>query len=116
MHDLKSWHLAWARFSFSALTAHPPRSWDASAVGQYHEIVSALEEASSGDDLSLFRIPQSEMKPRLLSVQRIARSGIPGRVNYSKVLYCDEQYARRQMEGIAAYFQSRSSLRNGTIK
>jgi hypothetical protein len=47
--------LACARFQ--ALRSHPPSSGDEGEVSQFHEIVSALEEAFS-EDLSVFRIPK----------------------------------------------------------
>lgn len=51
--------LAWARFM--ALRNSPPNRWDEAAVGSFHEIVIALEEAFEVD-LSTFRIPDERMQ------------------------------------------------------
>lgn len=102
--DINKQSLAWARFE--ALRSHPPQSWDESAVSQFHEIVSSLEEAYALD-LSSFRVPNAEMKPRVVGVSRAPRSGrFPGRVQMSDKPYCDEHFVQRQIEGIAFYFQN----------
>jgi hypothetical protein len=76
------------------------------AVAQFHEIVTALEEAYAVD-LSAFRIPDAEVKPRIVGVSPAPRSGrFPARRQMSDRRYCDEQFALRQMEGIVFYFQS----------
>lgn len=104
MDDAKKESLAWARFQ--ALRSHPPSSWDEGAVAQFHEIVTALEEAYAVE-LSSFRIPDAEMKPRIVGVWRASHSGrFPARKQMSDKRYCDEQFVRRQMEGIVFYFQS----------
>jgi hypothetical protein len=96
--------LAWARFQ--ALRSNSPNWWDERDVSQFHEIVSALEGAYAVN-LSSFRIPNAELKPRIVGVQRAPRSGrFPARRQMSDKRYCNEQFARRQMEGIALYFQS----------
>jgi hypothetical protein len=96
--------VAWARFE--AWRSHPPHWWDEGAVAQFHGIVAALEEAY-GVDLSSFRIPDAEVKPRIVGVSRAPRSGrFPARKEMSDKRYCDEQFALRQMEGIVFYFQS----------
>lgn len=105
MDDFKKWHLAWAKFD--ALRLHPPTSWDESAVQQYHQIVTALEEAALGEDLSQFRIPDGELKHKVLSARRMGRSGTPGSKTLSTVRYCNEHYMRRQIEGISHYFHNR---------
>jgi hypothetical protein len=106
MDDAQKWSLALARFN--AFRSHPPNRLDEGAVAQFHEIVTALEEAS-GEDLSSFRIPDSEMKQRVISVSPLrARPGRPpsGGRRMSQERYCDDQYMQRQIEGIASYLQS----------
>jgi hypothetical protein len=97
MDDLQKWHVAWARFD--ALRKAPPFSWDEDAVQQYHEIVTSLEEASPSDDLSSFRVPNSELQLKVIS----SRFGIH---TFSAKRYCNNQYMLRQIEGIAIYFQN----------
>jgi hypothetical protein len=54
----KEWAQVWARFN--SLRMHPPSRWSADEVMQYHNILTALEQAS-GEDLSVFRITDSEV-------------------------------------------------------
>jgi hypothetical protein len=89
-----------ARSPFDALRSHPPKVWDQGVMGEYDQILTALEEAMR-EDLSSFRVPASEMRPKIVSFSR-------GRgATMSKERYCDEQFMRRRLEGIAAYLQQR---------
>jgi len=103
MEDQKKWHVAWARFS--GFQTAPPSGWDAQTVEDFHEVLTALE-AASGDDLTAFRIPQSRMKP-----QETSWNTMTGQATYTDELYCDPQYARRQVEGVAAYFADSNPLK-----
>jgi hypothetical protein len=102
--------LAWARFQ--ALLSHPLSSAGEGEVSQFHEIVSALEEAFNLD-LSLFRIPEAELK------QYEDESGstawedagrnvgrFPARKQMSDKRFCDVHFLKRQIDGIALYFQN----------
>jgi len=102
--------LALARFQ--ALRSHPPSSGDEGEVSQFHEIVSALEEAFDLD-LSSFRIPEAELK------QYEDESGstawedagrnvgrFPARMQMSDKRFCDVHFLQRQIDGIALYFQN----------
>ena len=51
-----------------------------------------------------FRIPETELKPRIVSVQRGVRR-FPGRTNYSKEKYCDSDFFERQVQGLWGYIQ-----------
>ena len=104
MGDAHSSNVAWVRFV--AFRNNQPSWWDEQEVSRFHEIVAALEHAY-GVDLSAFRIPDSEMKQQIVGVQRAPRSGrFPGRVQMSQRRYCDEQFAKRQLEGIWLYFEN----------
>jgi hypothetical protein len=70
-------------------------------VAQFHEIVDALEEAS-GENLSSFRIPDSEMKRKVISI-RPGRAPRGPRRWMSEERYCDVEFMRRQLEGIVSY-------------
>jgi len=96
--------LVWARFE--ALRIHPPPSWDEDAISQFHEIVTALEEAYTAD-LSSFRVPDAEMKRRTVGGSRPSHSGrFQARKQMSSKRYCDGQFVRRQMDGIVLYFRN----------
>jgi hypothetical protein len=103
MDDANKQNLSWAQFQ--ALRSHPPSSWDERTVSRFHEIVTALEDAY-GVGLSPFRIPDVEMKRNIVGVSRIGYSGRRRSPQLSTERYCDESFARRQMEGIAFYFQN----------
>ncbi len=55
-----------------------------------------------------FRIPDAELKPRVVSIQRGGRRS-PGRANYSKEHYCDNVFFKRQLEGLWGYIQKTES-------
>jgi hypothetical protein len=106
MDDARKWSLALARFN--AFSSHLPEELDDAAVAQFHEIVRDLEEGS-GEDLSRFHIPDSEMKRRVVSVGPLrARPRRPptGGRQMSEKRYCDEQFMRRQLAGITFYLRS----------
>jgi hypothetical protein len=111
--------IAWARFQ--ALLSHPPSSGDEGEVSQFHEIVSALEEAFS-EDLSVFRIPKTELKQYedesgstswVDAGRNIGRTPYPGHFPAGKQMsdkrFCDVHFLQRQIDGIALYFQNRRS-------
>jgi len=54
-----------------------PPWWDEREVSRFHEIVTELEEAFAVD-LSAFAIPDSEMKQRIVAVQRPHARGASG--------------------------------------
>jgi hypothetical protein len=108
MADRQQWHVAWARFT--TFRNSPPRHWHPRAVEEFHAILLALEAASPDDDLTAFRIPKDMMKPRVVSM-RPATFRTPGHVNCSDEVYRDPEYAKRQVEGVTVYFDSRNPLR-----
>jgi hypothetical protein len=111
--------LAWARFQ--ALRSHPPSSGDEGEVSQFHEIVSALEEAFNLD-LYSFRIPEAELKQYedesgstawVDAGRHVVRSNwtpYPGHFPAGKQMsdkrFCDVHFLQRQIDGIAIYFQN----------
>lgn len=104
MSNLHKQSAAWAQFG--AFQSNPPTWWREDDVVEFHKIVTALEE-SFGVDLSPFRIPESQLRPKIVGAQRAPRSGrFPGRTQMSSTRYCDEKFAQRQVEGIALYFQN----------
>src|SRR5208337_2262233 len=108
---------------FQALRSHPPCSGDEGEVSQFHEIVSALEEAFSLD-LSSFRIPEAELKQsedesgntawedagrHVGRFSRMPYSGpFPAGKQMSDKRFCNVHFLQRQIDGIAIYFQNLS--------
>ena len=102
MDDQREWAQAWARFN--SLRTNFPFQWSHGEVMKYHDILAELERASR-EDLSAFRIAESEMKPKMLSATR-ATYRRPGHVTMSNERYCSEQHMRQQMEGVVMYFDN----------
>jgi len=94
--------LDWAKFE--AYRSNLPRSFDENEIARHHEILGMLESAT-GEDLSAFRIPDSEMKPRVVSFSFAAHRR-PGQVNMSKKRYCDSKLVQQQIDGILYYIRS----------
>jgi hypothetical protein len=105
MDENRRWLMAWSRFE--AIRKNPPTRWDEGAVSEFHHIVDSLEEAS-GEDLSSFRVPESELKHEIIALQR-PTGRRPGRKIMSEKRYVDEQFMHRQIEGVASYFQNLQS-------
>jgi hypothetical protein len=100
----QNFHVAWARLD--ALRKHPPSLWDQRAVQDYNGLIQAFEDAAPGEDLSAFRVPESELEPRVTGFTRGTRRG-PGKVFKSEKLYCDTQRMLQRIEGVASYFINR---------
>ena len=96
MDENRAWHVAWARFT--AFQKAPPSWWDTQTVQDFHDVLAALEAASPGDDLSAFRISPSRMAPQIMS-----GSSMAGDATYTDESFCEDDYAKRQVEGVAAY-------------
>ena len=103
MDDARRRGLAWAKFT--ALRNNLPRTWDETAVSDFHQILVGLQEAF-GEDLSAFRITQDRMKPVPVNVQRQPRSGRPVPPPLmSQARYCSVQFALQQVEGVYSYLE-----------
>jgi hypothetical protein len=103
MNDTRQFAIFSARLD--ALRKHIPSFIDEPKVRDYHSIVDGLQTAS-GEDLQHFRIPESEVKPKVISVTRGSYSGGSGRISYSDKKYCDQTYFRRQVEALWQYLQA----------
>src|SRR5712692_6046864 len=87
-----------------ALRQNIPSSIGENIVRDYNAIVHALQVASHDENMVHFRIPDSELKPRVVSVQKRGRR-FPGRTNYSKDNYCDSGLFKRQIQALWDYIQ-----------
>ena len=105
MHDQKKFALA--RVRLDALRTNIPTWIDEQRVGEYHSIVDALQ-TSSGEDLATFRIPESEIKPKVASRRKGTRR-VPPRTVYTEKKYCDDGYFRRQVQSLWQYVQTLES-------
>jgi hypothetical protein len=95
-----------ARARLEALRNNPPTLWDEIEVSNFHDIVTALENAFSRD-FSSSRIPLNRMEPRLVSKQRDPRSGRhQGRAQYADKLCCRGPFAQQQIDGLYSYLES----------
>jgi hypothetical protein len=102
MQDNKKLALAEARLHAYRKTL--PNGPDHAQVAEYHGIVDTLGEAS-GEDLSAFRIPESQMRKIVTSFTRGSWRAAP-RKTYSDKLYCESGYFKRQVDGLASYMDS----------
>ena len=65
-------------------------------VREFHNVLDKLE--GIGIDVSEFRIPTSEVKPRITSVSREGR-------HYSEEKYVDKSYILTKIDAILGYFE-----------
>jgi hypothetical protein len=96
-----------------ALRQNVPSLIGVDIVRDYNAIVLALQVASQDENMVHFRIPDTELKPRVVSVQRAGRRP-PVEINYSKDNYCDRDLFRRQLEGLWSYIE-KTDLRKREI-
>jgi hypothetical protein len=74
-------------------------------VDRYHSIVDSLAEAT-GEDLSAFKIPPQDVKPKVVATRRRSFSGRPGSARYSTDRYCDDSRFQSQLDSLATYLES----------
>src|SRR5437660_5219186 len=102
MRDRQKWKLAMSRFN--GYYANIPSWLKTEQIEDYHDIVSALEEAS-GEDLSHFKIPADKIRPKIRSVQPGTRRH-PGSAQYSREGYCDSTFFQGQIDGLKNYLNT----------
>jgi hypothetical protein len=91
-----------------ALRQNIPSLIGENIVRDYNSIVHALQVASHDENMVHFRIPDTELKPRVVSVQMGGRRH-PGRTNYSKDSYCDSGLFKRQIQALWSYIERADS-------
>jgi hypothetical protein len=88
---------------FEGVYKNQPNWWGENEVQQYHEVVTAVEEAY-GDDLSSFRVPETMMEYAIVAIS-------PGRsVQRSNRRTCEPKYMRQKLDGLASYLKKRGWL------
>jgi hypothetical protein len=108
VNDPRQFAMACAQLD--ALRKNIPSSLDEPRVNEYHAIIDALELAS-GENFSQFRIPDSEIKPKLLQVRARGWDGSPGSAKYSDKKYCERNFFTRQIEALWLYLEALKSIR-----
>jgi len=103
MFDQKKWSIAYIKFK--GYYANIPPWIKAPEVAYYHELVSALEEAS-GEDLSHFKIPTDRVKPKAIGAQRGSYRGGPGHTIFSSESYCDDDFLKSQLDALNEYLKT----------
>ena len=76
-------------------------------VVEFHSILDLLQ-ATTGHELSNFRVPTSEVHPMVVSVQ-MASMGRPGRTNYSRDNHCERSFLVMKIDGVLNYFTYQSA-------
>src|SRR5580698_239325 len=102
MVDAKKWKIARSRLQ--ALRDHLPNYPGHAEVADYHSIIDALE-AASGESIDEFRISLESMKPRATSI-KIGGRHSPGRTSWSKEVYAESAFFKRQVDGLSTYVSS----------
>lgn len=102
MLNPQQWNVAFSQLD--ALRRNIPRSVPEARVEEYHAILHSLQVASRDENLVGFRVPESELKPIVVSARRGTRRS-PGHATYSKSKYCDASFFRRQVEALWQYVQ-----------
>lgn len=100
MDDPTKWNLGIAKLSGFMKHVRPP--YGEEDVGDFHQIVTLLEEAT-GADLSHFRIPPGKMQRPVVGARRTSFNGRPGRVFYGSKKTCDSGFFRAQVESLSNY-------------
>ena len=102
IQDKKKWNLGVSLLS--GFMQHVPGAIDEDCVQQYHGIVLLLEQ-SSGEDLSLFKIPDDKLARKLTSFAHDLFGDGSGSATYSKERFCDGPFFRSQLHGLSNYIQ-----------
>jgi len=90
----------------NALRKNLPPDVTEAIAAEYNALVHDLQVVSRDESLVAFRIPDAQLKRRIVSVRReTARH--PGSATYSKERYCDDDYFKRQVEGLWSYLMER---------
>lgn len=86
----------------NALRKNLPPDATESVVAEYNTLVHDLQIVSRDEGLVAFRIPDSQLNKRIIGARR-GTARHPGSVTYSSARYCDDDYFKRQVEGLWSY-------------
>jgi len=81
-------------------------------VQEFHAVLDRIE--GIGIDVSEFRIPDSEVKPKVTNVSPVSYiGGGGGHVSYSKEKYVDKSFILTKLDAILGYFKSEKPRKIG---
>jgi len=98
----REWYIAMAKLE--ALAAHIPSRISRQHVEEFHEILTLFADAT-GEDISIFRVPDDKMQRQPISVSRATRR-TPGSIQWSEERYCDDNFFERRLEEVKLYFKT----------
>ena len=88
------------RTNIDKMTALIPETY----VHEFHVVLDKLE--SIGKDVAEFRIPDSEVKPKVTGVSPVSYiGGGGGHVSYSEEKYVERTYILTKIDAILGYFE-----------
>lgn len=86
-----------------SLLASSPPSIKQREVDEFHAILDRFS-AATGEDITDFKIDDSEVKPEIASLRPRSYSGRPGFVKYTEEKYCDRNLFERKLNTAKRYF------------
>jgi|SRR5579871_3240975 len=104
MDDERKWHLAWAELR--AFQKNLPTTIEENHVTEFHAILDRLREAS-GEDITPFRIPAAEVRPKEIPLMRSDYPGVgqPAPM-FTDKKFCDRNLMLRRIDSVFGYFDS----------
>lgn len=83
----------------TALKNNLPKNYvERKYADEFNSILIELEKASN-ESLSEFKIPESEIEPRVISWNMLS-----GNRQYSEQKYCDKEFLLMKIDGVLGYF------------
>ena len=76
----------------------PPSSVPSKYSDEFNSILEKLEE-NTDENLTEFKIPRSEVQPRVVSFNMLS-----GNKSYSSENYCDREFLLMKIDGVLGYF------------
>src|ERR1039458_3671195 len=98
---MPQWDVLIARLS--ALRKNLPGSVSETVVVEYNSLVHDLQVSSRDEGLVAFRIPDNRLEHQITGSTRPTARHPSGSVSYSDERYCDDDYFKRQVEGLWSY-------------
>ncbi|HEY9140178.1 MAG TPA: hypothetical protein VIN93_04765 [Bryobacteraceae bacterium] len=72
-------------------------------VTEFHAILDMLESAT-GYDLANFRVPSSEVRPKVVAVRRAGYRQSAAAVHHSRDNWCERRFLLMKIDGVLNYF------------
>jgi hypothetical protein len=107
---MSQWDVLIARLN--ALRKNLPNSVSEAVVVEYNRLVHDLQVSSRDEGLVAFRIPDDRLDYQITGSIRPTARRPSGSVSYSDERYCDDDYFKRQVEGLWGYLAERSTATN----